>query len=136
MTCYFEINRQHPLHVIRCIHSVLSILIRKLRAKLQSACHPVFEELMDDKFGNKSYRFNKHDNADPNTDPDTDRVDMEPFLKSTNIQNIHAEPLRDMKTMKTLIVIALLDQQYETAFKWITVQIYYFFFIFSFCRTC
>ena len=76
------------------------------------------------------YRFNKNREAVLDKVSSEDRCDMEPFLKSTNIQNVYAEPLRDMKTIKTLIVIALFDQQYETAFKWITVQFHLYFLAF------
>ena len=92
-------------------------LNRKLRAKLQTVCGPVFEELLADKHCQRALKKNEALNTDDGQSAD----DMEPFLQSTNIQNVYAEPLRDMKTIKTLITIALMDQQYETAFKWVTV---------------
>ena len=81
----------------------------KLQAKLMEACNPVFAQIIN--------RTNpKHE-----TEDEINGEKIKPYLDSKNIENVYAEPLRDIETIGTLIEIALLNQDYQVAHKWITV---------------
>jgi len=84
----------------------------KLRAKLESACDPVFEHILTN-------RFEERTHSNVSTKP-TAQHSMSPYLACTNADNIYAAPFRDINKMKVLIEIALLNQDYSAAEKWIT----------------
>lgn len=85
-----------------------------MRAKLENACDPVFDEI----FNKINPKISIND-----TPPSQSQISnkMEPYLESTNIDNIYAEPLRNIDTMKVLINVSFLNQDYKSAHKWIIV---------------
>ena len=98
-------------HDYLCISFINMYSDSKLQAKLIEACNPVFDQIIN--------RTNpKHETKDEIVN---NGEKIKPYLNSKNIENVYAEPLRDIETIRALIQIALLDQDYQAAHKWITV---------------
>ena len=79
---------------------------------MENACKSVFDDIINPKLSKEKEKSIENDNSENA---------MKPYLNLQNIDNIYSEPLRNIETIKVLIEIALLNADFQTAQKWITV---------------